>query len=173
LTASESKPLEIDDLDEGWGDADDVDSGWPEPEATAIEKAIPASGLARAPAGRLTDEHAVRKARAAARKESQRAKAAEKAERRKARSATAAARQKKSRPRLAGPRPATAVERGVSAPPIDDKAQEVARWPAPHAASPRNASAAAGTHARTVRLGALAVSLLVVAGVVALLLSRR
>ena len=155
---------EIDDLDSGWEDEeDDVDAGWDDPEAEAEAKAGP-------PSRELTpEEREARAARAAARKERHRAKAAEKTERRKARAAAAAAKQKKSAPKvsvaLSVARPARRASR-----PVEDENDDVERDTASEA--PAREVAAVGAR-RNWRLILILTVLLVLAGGIAIALSRR
>jgi hypothetical protein len=161
--ASKPDTPDLDDLDSGWGDEDEeaVDAGWEDPEAPEPEELVP-KGLTPAE----------REARAAARKERLRAKAAGKAERRKARAAAAAAKQKKGVAKAAAVAPERRVDRRPPRrveKPVDDLEEKVT------AGAPERVPVVSRTarSRRDWRPIALLVVLLVVAGGVALFLSRR
>jgi len=157
---SKARSPELDELDASWDD-DDVDAGWEDPEPGEEPDEQEPTGL--------TAEE--RESRAAARKERHRAKAAEKAQRRKARASAAAAKQKKSAPRSvrAETSPGRRATRSVT-----ETAEGPSSLPEPRAIERDAPSARRSFWSRgNVRGLAFLVALLVLAGAVALVLSRR
>ena len=162
MVDSKASSPELDEVDASWED-DDVDAGWEDPEAVVDEPEE------REPSGLTPEERA---SRAAAGKERHRAKAAEKAERRKARASAAAAKQKKSAPRTS-PRSETVPGRRPARP-VTETEEGASSLPEPRAiergATPARRSFWSRGNLRGV---AFLVVLLVLAGAVALVLSRR
>ena len=165
MVDSKARSPELDEVDASWDD-EDLDAGWEDPEAAADEAEGPDE---HEPIGLTAEERA---SRAAARKERQRAKAAEKAERRKARASAAAAKQKKSAPRTSAR--SETVPRRRAARSVTETAEGASSLPEPRAIerdapSPRRSFWSRGN----LRGLAFPVAMLVFAGAVALVLSRR